>query len=400
MIIKRISKPIFSFINIIFILLVFTIIVRAEDIECMTTQENLNLLLNNETKSEEEKIQKHNYEFVKFFINYKSEALDFEGNVGGQNPTYFTPALWESDVKNATPDTQYYIAGESTDNSYEANKQIRKLVGDKKDGSIYLTTFPTDEYIFKELAQYVNTLSIDGKSIKTEELNTEHYEVRWYVFKLHGNFWHIDGKLVRKEGQIIITKTFEGIKDGIEEQTGFSFDKNERIIKTNFNITMQNGEDIKILDLDNYTELINASTNDKYILTYKWKVKVKYGIIYTIMENNYNLQYYATLCSYEIQDPKATTKSYTNQSQKQTIGNETKILGYNNYADDSEELLDETQMLKLNFTNTLSPIDSYTIMPETGGEGNFKICLMGIFLIGTSFITLNNKGFLERNSKK
>lgn len=348
------------------------------------------------TKSTQEAIStqantKKNYQYVRFFINYKSEALDSEGNVGAQDPDKFTPQLWECDVKNATANTNYYIAGESADNSYEADKKIRELVGDKKDGSIYITSFPTDEYIFKELKQYVNTLSVEGKDIKVEELNTEHYEVRWYVFKLHSNFWHIDGKLVRKEGQIIVTKTFKGNKDGIEELTGYSFEQNKPISKSNFNITLKGGTDVKVLNLENYTNIENGSKDDEYILTYKWNVKTKYGITYSIKENNYNLQYYTTSCSYNIKDPKITTDTYKNQSKKEILGDEASILGYNNYADDSEELLEESQMLKVNFTNKLTPIDSYTIMPETGGDGNFKICLTGIFLIGTSLILFNRK---------
>lgn len=220
--------------------------------------------------------------------------MDAGENVGGQDPDKFTPMLWECDVKNATADTNYYIVGETKDNSYRADKEIRKLVGDKKDGSIYIVSFPTDEYIFKELKQYVNTLSIDGKSIKVDELNTDHYEVRWYVFKLHSNFWHIDGKLVRKEGKIIVTKTFKGNKDVIEKLTGYSFEQNKSISKSHFNITLKCGTDIKILNLENHDDIENNSTNDEYILTYKWNVKTKYGITYSIKENNYNLQYYTT----------------------------------------------------------------------------------------------------------
>lgn len=195
--------------------------------------------------------------------------MDTGGNVGEQDPDQFTLMLWECDVKNATADTNYYIIGETKDNSYKADKEIRKLVGDEKDGSIYIVSFPTDEYIFKELKQYVNILSIDGKSIKVDELNTDHYEVRWYVFKLHSNFWHIDGKLVRKEGQIIVTKTFKGNKDVIEELTGHSFEQNKSISKSFFNITLKGGTDIKILNLENHDDIENNSTNDEYILTYK-----------------------------------------------------------------------------------------------------------------------------------
>lgn len=208
--IKRFSKIIFNFAIIITTLFVATTIVNAENTISTSTEKQTNITQSTDKNEEGDSTQqkkggaivtqstkeksittkatKKNYQYVRFFINYKSEALDSEGNVGAQDPDKFTPMLWECDVKNATANTKYYIAGESKDNSYKADKQIRKLVGDKKDGSIYIVSFPTDEYIFKELKQYVNTLSIDGKNIKVDELNTDHYEVRWYVLKLHSNF--------------------------------------------------------------------------------------------------------------------------------------------------------------------------------------------------------------------
>lgn len=287
--IKIFSKIIFNFVIIIITLFIATTIVNAEDIISTSIDKQTNITQStktaitestNLTKSvkpqSEETINNdiktttnENYQYVRFFINCKSEALDAGGNVGGQYPDQFTPMLWECDVKNATADTNYYIVGETKDNSYKADKEIRKLVGDKKDGSIYIVSFPTDEYIFKELKKYVNILSIDGKSIKVDELNTDSYEVRWYVFKLHSNFWHIDGKLVRKEGKIIVTKTFKGNKDVIEELTGYSFEQNKSISKSLFNITLKGETDIKILNLENHDDIENNSTNDEYILTYK-----------------------------------------------------------------------------------------------------------------------------------
>lgn len=226
--IKIFSKIIFNFVIIIITLFIATTIVNAEDIISTSIDKQTNITqstktaitestnltksvkpqseetINNDIKTttneneQEDSIQqkqeqttitqspkeistqamaKKNYQYVRFFINCKLEALDAGGNVGGQYPDQFTPMLWECDVKNATADTNYYIVGETKDNSYKADKEIRKLVGDKKDGSIYIVSFPTDEYIFKELKKYVNILSIDGKSIKVDELNTDHYGV-------------------------------------------------------------------------------------------------------------------------------------------------------------------------------------------------------------------------------
>lgn len=323
-----------------------------------------------------------NYQYANFYINYKSQALDSEGNVSEQESKKFTPSLWASYVGNATKDTPYYIAGKDTDNSYEANKKIRELKGDKKDGTIYLDSIPDDDYIITELKKYTDKLSIDGEEVKIEELNTEHYEVRWYVFKLQDNGWHIDGKLVRKEGKIIISKTFKGSKEAIEKITGYSLSQNKINSNTNFNISINGGNNTQTLNFQNYSKIINNSQETNYELQVKWIVDVKYGINYTIQEKEYSLSSFMVNEKYSISDPE------NNQTQEEKNGNQAVIIGINNYAIDNQDGFKEENAIQINFTNVYNPIklDSNTIIPETGGDGASGQEMIGIFFIGTSLI--------------
>lgn len=46
---------------------------------------------------------------------------------------------------------------------------------------------------------------MDGKAISVKDLNSRNYDIRWYVFKIQDDGWHVDGKLIRKK--TILPKT-------------------------------------------------------------------------------------------------------------------------------------------------------------------------------------------------
>ena len=341
-----------------------------------------------------------NYEHVNFYINYTSEAVDTNGNVEtGRDITNYTPSLWASYVGNAS-NSKTPIADTTSDNSFKANKDIRALEGDKGDGSRFIFSFPEDEYIIEQLKKYANELSIDGQKIDVNELDLEHYEIRWYVFKLESGCWHIDGKLVRKEGKMVITKTFTGSKSAIEAVTGYSF--KDKAIKndTNYCINVKGGN----IDVNLYTGTNsspsptitdNSTTVDgetTYLLNFSWTIDVKYGINYTIIEQNYTTNNYLTNTTYNIVDPESTkykkiynddgsyyyeidengkfVPTYTNQSKGSTAGVTANVIGVNNYAMDSTEELDITKILTVNFSNTYAPTSAITIQKEDSVTNN------------------------------
>lgn len=161
-----------------------------------------------------------------FFIRFDSVAVDTEGNVTGQDQEKYTQELFAAYVggmdlskSESALHTLHHIVDESEDNSYTADKSIRALYGGTGVNGAWLSAFPADDFIFEELEQYAQTgyLSVDGETVAVEDLNDQNYAIRWYVFKLQSDAWHIDGKLVKKTGRLYVEKTFNGNASLIEQ---------------------------------------------------------------------------------------------------------------------------------------------------------------------------------------
>lgn len=213
-----------------------------------------------------------------FFIRFDSVAVDTDGNITGQDQNKYTNELFSAYVGGIDTSLSvsklhdlYHIADTTSDNSYGADQEIRALYGEKTNGA-YLSAFPSDEYIFESLVQYAETgyLSVDGVAVKAEDLNNREYAIRWYVFKAQDDAWHIDGKLVRKEGLIHVYKTFAGNKELIAEaKNDFYIDAKDLTAGTN-----------TVLTLDNYSSYDSATD------TYMWEItNVDYGELWEITEH-------------------------------------------------------------------------------------------------------------------
>lgn len=213
-----------------------------------------------------------------FFIRFDSVAVDTDGNITGQDSNKYTNELFSAYVGGIDTSlsvsqlhNRYHIADTTADNSYGADQEIRALYGERLDG-VWLSAFPSDDYIFESLVQYANTgyLSVGGVPVKAEDLNDREYAIRWYVFKAQDDAWHIDGKLVKKEGLIHVYKTFAGNKELIAEaKTDFYIDATDVTAGTN-----------TVLTLDNCTAY-NAATD-----TYMWEItNVDYGELWQITEH-------------------------------------------------------------------------------------------------------------------
>lgn len=357
----------------------------------------------------------NNKKYVNFYMRYDSVAVDTDGNITGQDAEKYTPSLWASYVGNS--DLASDIADTTSDNSYGANKAIRQLEG-IKENSAYIYSIPTDEYILSQLKNYSNNLSIDGEKISIDELDLEHYEIRWYVFKNQSDCWHIDGKLVRKEGKMTVTKTFIGSKAAIEAVTGYSFDTKQSS-NSSYYLEMKGGNTTATT-----TELYlnSAKLEDKstvqdgvatYELKYTWEVDVRYGINYTITEKNYNVDKYITNTVYNIVDPESTKykkvynadgtyhyetdadgnfiTTYENQSKGSTNADSANVIGVNNYAIDSGEVIDNSKLINVNFTNTYAPTSAITIKKDDSATNN------GLANAQFSLYEVNN-GNIDENS--
>ena len=161
---------------------------------------------------------------ITFYVRLDSAAVDTNGNITGQPTTNYTPPVFYTHVggvnsswSEAQIKAAYQIADTSSDNSFGADQKIRALYGEKAEG-MWLYDFPTDNEVFAYLKNYITggkTLTVDDEPVKADELDSRHYAIRWYVCKLEGSAWHIDGRLVRKEGTITVDKSFGGDPDTV-----------------------------------------------------------------------------------------------------------------------------------------------------------------------------------------
>ena len=158
-----------------------------------------------------------------FYIRYDSVAVDTEGNMTSQDSNLYTPELFAAfvggeDAANLSVNdlnSRYYIADTTADNSYGADQDIRAMYG--QTSGIWLTDFPKDEDVFEQLKAYAEHLQVGGEPVDVNDLNVNGYAIRWYVFKCQSDAWHIDGKLVKKEGYLDVTKSFAGNRQAIAE---------------------------------------------------------------------------------------------------------------------------------------------------------------------------------------
>lgn len=158
-----------------------------------------------------------------FCVRYNSITGTGVFDADKYTPSIFTTALL-GDI-----DTSFVVTESSDDAvSYANDQKIRSLYGDSGSG-MHFNAFPSDEYIFEQLKLHATSGQLtvgEGENmeiVNVNELNSSYYAIRWYAFKYDsGDGWHVDGKLVKKTGQITVDKIFGGISDAVNKaMTGF-----------------------------------------------------------------------------------------------------------------------------------------------------------------------------------
>ncbi len=276
-----------------------------------------------------------------FYIRYDSVAVDTSGNVTGQESNKYTNQLYATYVGNATNhdwstnNELYHIADSTADNSLTADKRIRELVGQRDDG-VYLLSFPDDEEIFEKLKGYAEHLSVDGVPVDVNDLHEDGYAIRWYVFKSQSDAWHIDGKLVRKNGYLTVTKRFAGNKAAVN------------MAKQSFYIEAAGANNgITNLTLNNYTAY-DAATD-----TYEWLMDdVTYNESWVLTEKNSQVAGYDEYNEFIVVD-------VSGKQSKTGRGKAVNITGMTYAADMG---LDE--VMEVSFTNLYKSRDAIVIKKE------------------------------------
>ena len=312
-----------------------------------------------------------------FFIRFDSVAVDTEGNITGQDSNKYTKQIFAAyvggvDTSLGTSNLQkkYGIADTTSDNSFGADQKIRALYGERADG-VWLSAFPNDDDVFADLVQYANTgyLSVDGVAVKAEDLNNREYAIRWYVFKSQDDAWHIDGKLVRKEGLIHVYKTFAGNKELIEEaKKDFYIDATDVTAGTN-----------TVLNLRNYKSY-NSATD-----TYMWEItNVDYGELWNITEHPHLFDEQEVLFS--VYSEYTVMDAHGDQSMSGS-GTSITVSGMTYALDEGTD-----EVLRAEFTNIYNKSNSIIIKKQDA--------LTGVSIGGATFRLVQNGKPLKFNYNK
>lgn len=184
---------------------------------------------------------------VTFYVNYRAKAVNAGGDYSSASADDYTPEVFcgylfgiPSSVSTSNYNAYYHITGATAATSVDADVKIRQLYGtgvtydladNSADTTLYMLDFPTDEEVLARIKLWAAkgllprdlaadngdgttfnipyTRNADG-SKNYYDLDTDHYTVRWYVFKSQSDGWHVDGRLIKKVGTIKVTKDFGG----------------------------------------------------------------------------------------------------------------------------------------------------------------------------------------------
>ena len=244
---------------------------------------------------------------------------------------------------------KYYIADTTTDNSFGADQRIRALYGEQP--GIWLQSFPDDGDIFEKLKTYAQNrqLEVDGEPVAPEDLHADAYAIRWYVFKAQSDAWHVDGRLVKKQGLVYVKKSFAGNQDGVA------------LAKQDFSITAANAAGTKRHTLT----LEQADNYDWTTDTYLWEVDgLDYGEPWTITEHTYDLLNNPGGINYHGYAEYSVIDAF-NQQNKNGADTTVDIIGQTYALDAGTD-----QIMRVEFTNVYHTSDSIIIKKEDARTGN------------------------------
>ena len=261
---------------------------------------------------------------VNFFVSFNAISEGSSSWIGQTKTSNFTPSVYTMDCGVIGQDVIDYLMNHVHEIEGEAGQFA--VIGDTSGGNLnkahwdivnqltagytltgsngkdynFTGTFPTDEHVLRTIRQMMAdnpamSIRINGREIEASELTTTNFTIRWYVFKLAStdtdtfkdDGWHIDGILVAKQGEMIVTKTFAGDPQAIAA------------IKSNFTIDVALDENQE--NAVHTGKTLHIKNSDAYDgnNTYTWKVPVDQYFDYTVTENNY--VYNVDLATYKAQ---------------------------------------------------------------------------------------------------
>ncbi|MDO4841453.1 MAG: SpaA isopeptide-forming pilin-related protein [Phoenicibacter congonensis] len=291
-----------------------------------------------------------------FFLDLECEVQDNTGSgyrsysSGNWSPSIYSSRLSGTDGLGvaSSGDTVQLNESSTAENWPGVDKWIRSLGNspvtpdknvtgvDYTGEGITIVDFPTDEEIFAQLRSQKTAITIDGNLVSTEDLNANNFTVRWNLIKYVGSDsygsadgWHVDGVLVAKRANVIVSKTFAGESEAIDAVKGSytdvsGFDETADFyisVKHTDSTTSAETEDYKLLlipdsSIDHTTTTGNYLGYFSYDSTsgkYTWDTDARQGVEYTYVEKN--SAYSPTDSSYKWNNSRWYSVKNTNSSQ-------------------------------------------------------------------------------------
>ena len=233
-----------------------------------------------------------------FYINLACEIADNTSSGFQPQPEenftrciYTAPVLGADDLPIVAGQKKNYVLlapPDSAATAHETDKTIRAMKTTPYSG-VTIGHFPSDEDVLAHIREGGYTITLDGQTLPSEIITSDHFTVRWYVVKYESSDgWHVDGILVAKEANLRVTKTFSGDKTAVEavKNGGYSIlvthdPEQENGTVTDFELCLQPAGQETRSGQTGYTEY-DPSTD-----TYTWILNGHPLREYTLSERNY-----------------------------------------------------------------------------------------------------------------
>ena len=233
-----------------------------------------------------------------FYINLACEIADNTSSGFQPQPEenftrciYTAPVLGADDLPIVAGQKKNYVLlapPNSAATAHDTDKTIRAMKTTPYSG-VTIGHFPSDEDVLAHIREGGYTITLDGQTLPSEIITSDHFTVRWYVVKYESSDgWHVDGILVAKEANLRVTKTFSGDKTAVEavKNGGYSIlvthdPEQENGTVTDFELCLQPAGQETRSGQTGYTEY-DPSTD-----TYTWILNGHPLREYTLSERNY-----------------------------------------------------------------------------------------------------------------
>lgn len=267
---------------------------------------------------------------VNFYVSLSSKVMSTDQELAQSNYSASVAASFVGDTgiyKRAAYGSGSYLVSTPMGNTtmaYDADHTIRRMDRGADDHEQYkgisIYGVPDDEDVMRSIREEAKAnpnnpkaqVTLDGVQIDPEDLTTDNFSIRWYTMKYHkDDGWHVDGILVHKTQDIVVTKTFLGDPALFAEIAAEHTDASDYDLENAFSITStattdpasdgtveaSEATEARLILRKAGTLTANDSkqscigyssmeTSSTGMVTYRWKLPAASGQWYNLTENN------------------------------------------------------------------------------------------------------------------